>query len=128
LEAMGGKSERRGTAWRLTWPSGEQVEEAVFTAEDARALPSSTHLTLSDRRVRELVERLPRQASGQPIAISRISGLPAEVRGFWSLWRISLVAETGLDEARERRPEADLRASRILPVFLHDDGRTLAPT
>src|SRR5205807_693263 len=51
----------------------------------------------------------------QPIPRVRIDGLPAEVAGYWSLWQIRLDGR-------------NLRDSRVLPLFLHDDGRALLPT
>jgi hypothetical protein len=41
--------------------------------------------------------------------------IPAAIKGFWSLWQIGMVTH-------ERRRQ------RVLPVFVHDDGRTLQPT
>jgi hypothetical protein len=41
--------------------------------------------------------------------------LPEEIVGFWSLWRVAL------------DPDA-WRDVKILPLFLHDDGRILVPT
>ena len=115
VRAQGGTAERHGRAWRLTWPDGERLGAVVFSAADAQRDPSARHLTLEDRRVRELAERLPRFAPGQPISCLAITGLPADVRGFWSLWQVTLHA-----------PEQD--RSRVMPLFRHDDGRVLAPT
>jgi hypothetical protein len=41
--------------------------------------------------------------------------LPAEVVGYWSLWRITLDPQS-------------FRDARIIPIFHHDDGRILLPT
>ena len=49
---------------------------------------------------------------------SRACGLPsvpAEVVGYWSLWRIAL-------------DDQSLRDVKIIPIFHHDDGRILLPT
>ena len=115
VRAQGGTAERHGRAWRLTWPDGERLEAVVFSAADAQSDPSARHLTLEDPRLRELAERLPRFAPGQPIPCLAITGLPAGVRGFWSLWQVTLHA-----------PKQD--RSRVMPLFRHDDGRVLAPT
>ena len=115
VRAQGGTAERHGRAWRLTWPDGERLGAVVFSAADAQRDPSARHLTLEDPRVRELAERLPRFAPGQPISCLAITGLPAGVRGFWSLWQVTLHA-----------PDQD--RSRVMPLFRHDDGRVLAPT
>jgi hypothetical protein len=45
----------------------------------------------------------------------RISGLPETVTGVWSLWEISLSADT-------------FSRKRFLPIFVNDDGRAFLPT
>ena len=115
VRAHGGTADRDGPAWNLTWPDGERQGAVVFAAEDAQRHPSARQLTLEDPRVRGLAERLPRFAPGQPIPCLTVEGLPAEVHGFWSLWKIAL-----------HTPERD--RSRIMPLFRHENGRVLAPT
>ena len=115
LQASGGRAERNGKVWSLTWPGGDQFSEAVFTARDAELHPSAKHLTLEDHRIRALPMRLPRFVPGQPIPCISLPGLPIDVKGLWSLWRISLRS-------------VDWKRQRVMPLFLHDDGRNLAPT
>jgi hypothetical protein len=45
----------------------------------------------------------------------RFASLPAEVVGYWSLWRIAIDHQS-------------LRDVKIIPIFHHDDGRNLVPT
>ena len=104
LRAHGGRADRRGGAWDLTWPGGERSSMAG-------------PITLEDPRVRALAERLPRFAPGQPIPCLALERLPGEVEGLWSLWQITL-----------RATEQDRDRNRLLPLFRHDDGRVLAPT
>ena len=115
VQAHGGGAERHGRAWDLTWPDGEREGNVVFSARDADRAPSARHLTLEALRVRELATRIPPFAPGQPIPCLALQGLRAEVRGLWSLWRITLHA-----------PDGDWR--RVIPLFRHEDGRVLAPT
>jgi hypothetical protein len=115
VQAHGGGAERNGRAWNLTWPDGESLEAVVFSARDADRVLGARHLTLEEPRVRDLATRMPRFAPGQPIPCLTLSGLPAEVRGCWSLWRITL-----------HTPEWNQH--RVMPLFRHEDGRILAPT
>ena len=115
VRAYGGTAERDGPAWNLTWPNGDRQGAVVFAPEDAHRHATAQHLTLENPRVRGLAERLPRFAPGQPIPCLTLEGVPAEVRGFWSLWQITL-----------HTPERD--RSRIMPLFRHEDGRVLVPT
>jgi SNF2 family DNA or RNA helicase len=114
VEASGGKAERDLLAWNITWPDGEMTPGVVFYQREAEATGARL-LSLDDARVRGLATNLPRGAKGQPMPILRLSDIPAEVCGVWSLWRVALCA----DNERELR---------ILPVFRHDDGRILGPT
>jgi len=50
-----------------------------------------------------------------PIPCVRIASLPAEVVGYWSLWRVAI-------------DNRSLRDLKIIPIFHHDDGRNLVPT
>ncbi|RMD96331.1 MAG: helicase [Bacteroidetes bacterium] len=115
LRAHGGKAERKNGAWDLTWPDGERLTHVVFTGQEAEENPLSQHLTLEDPRVRGLATRLPLFAPGQPIPVITLPGLPSEIVGFWSLWRIAITSE-GSDR------------QRIMPLFASDAGRVYTPT
>jgi superfamily II DNA or RNA helicase len=114
LETAGGRAERDLFAWNITWPDGAVTPGVVFHQRQAEATGAQL-LSLEDVRVRGLASSLPRAAQGQPVSVLRLPDLPSEVRGIWSLWRVALCAD-------------DERQVRVLPVFRHDDGRTLAPT
>lgn len=44
-----------------------------------------------------------------------MDGIPESIRGLWSLWQIGMIT-------------SDRRRQRLLPIFVHDDGRVLQPT
>jgi hypothetical protein len=115
VESRGGRAQRQGAAWRLEWPDGAVTESAVFSGKDLVEHPTAVHLTTEQPRIRGLASHLPRFVPGQPISSMSLCGVAAEVRGYWSLWRIDA-----------RGPEWAER--RILPLFVHDDGRVLGPT
>lgn len=115
LRAHGGRVEKHGQAWELLWPNGDNDSNVVFTGKDAEKAPTARQLTLEDPRIRGLVMRLPRFAPGQPIPYIKLQGLTSEVKGFWSLWRINIHTD-------------DWNRQCIMPLFLHDDGRSLLPT
>ena len=115
VQAHGGGAERNGRAWNVTWPNGESLGAVVFSAKDAEKMPSARHLTLEEPRVRGLATRIPRLAPGQPIPCLSLKGVPVAVRGFWSLWRITLHTP-------------DWNRHRVMPLFRQEDGRILAPT
>jgi hypothetical protein len=116
LASHGGRAQQQQETWRLTWPDGETLPAAVFTRAAAAAQPTARQLTLEDERLRKLVTDLPEFVATQPIPCIRLPGLPENVRGFWSLWRIELHA---VDGSRQR----------LLPLFMREeDGRLFHPT
>jgi len=52
---------------------------------------------------------------GMPILSLTLASLSLEVRGYWSLWRLTITCQTTSREC-------------IYPIFIHDDGRSLTPT
>ncbi len=114
LAAHNGIAQKDKT-WNLTFPTGEQLNNVVFTATEAATLPDATHLTLEDARIRGIVMVKTSFAQGQPIPCITIPTLPADVRGFWSLWRLTIYTD-------------DWNQQRIMPLFLNNTGRVFLPT
>jgi hypothetical protein len=114
LQSTCGAAARRGMAWDLVWPNGQTDTNVVFTIKDLEETPTAQHLTLDNSRVRGLAMRLPHFAPGQPILRLALPDLPADLSGYWSLWRIKIHSD-------------ERNRWRIFPLFLHDDGRCLTP-
>jgi superfamily II DNA/RNA helicase len=115
LRSHNGKAQKQDKTWNLTLPTGEQLNNIVFTATEAAAIPNAQHLTLEDTRIRGMVTAKTSFVEGQPIPILSIPGLPTDICGFWSLWLISIYTE-------------DWNQQRIMSLFLHDNGRIFLPT
>jgi superfamily II DNA or RNA helicase len=115
LEAHGGTVKREGQTWDLTWPTGEKTKGVVFSSRDIDTTSWAFHLTLEDSKLQDLVTHLPRFAKGQSVPCLTLPGIPSDVQGFWSLWRIVIDI-------------TDWKKQRIMPIFLHDNGRVLLPT
>lgn len=115
LPARGGAAEKIGDAWRIRWSDGTESKRACFDARTAEQSPDIEWLTLEDPRARAVISELPRCVAGQPLPQVRIAGLPDSVRGVWSLWEISLAADS-------------FNRRRFMAVFTTDDGRTFMPT
>lgn len=114
LKAEGGSVQRDLLAYHLTWPDGHRMENVCFFAREAQDR-GLTHISLENPRVRALIEGLPRAIAGENIPTFIVSGIPSEIRGIWSLWQVALRTSSR-------------QQVRILPLFCHDDGRTLLPT
>jgi len=119
LDTFGGKYEKnRGGAigtWNLTWPDGETMEGVFFALRENTVHTKGEYLSLENNKIRGLSMNLPRFVPGQPIPYVSQPGLSPDIRGFWSLWSISL--ETAKWDQR-----------KILALFVHEDGRNLIPT
>lgn len=114
LRAHGGQVRQDGPLHDLTWPDGMVWERVIFHRRDAH-LPGVRLATLEEPRIRELTTRLPRFVPGQPIPNLRLADISLEIAGWWALFRVTVRA-------------ADWAVHRILPLFVHDDGRVLPPT
>lgn len=114
LRSEGGKVQRDLFGYSLEWPDGSRMERVSFHSRDAQDR-GMQHVSLEDNRIRRLVQQLPRVVVTEPIPSVRFGGVPAEVVGYWSLWRITLDPQS-------------FRDARIIPIFHHDDGRILLPT
>lgn len=116
LKAHGGNVIQRERGWDLLWPDGEMMTEVTFRASDQEAAPSLRYVNLNEPRLRKLLKPSP-FLPGQPFFRLRMPDLPASVRGYWALWRVGLETVDG-----------SWRQQRLVPLFLHDDGRVLLPT
>jgi superfamily II DNA or RNA helicase len=114
LRCEGGKVQKDLFGYSLQWPDGSRMDRVSFHSRDAQD-KGLQHVSLEDPRIRRLVQQLPRVAPTEPIPCVRFASLPAEVVGYWSLWRIAL-------------DDQSLRDVKIIPLFHHDDGRNLLPT
>lgn len=100
--------------YRLVWPDGTSQRRAVFSRQEAKEA-GTTLLSLEDPRIRNLTAGLPQFAPGQPLGAVTLDGISDKVSGTWSLWRIALRTQDG-------------RSHRVMPLFVSDEGRVLAPT
>jgi hypothetical protein len=114
LRAEGGSVVRDLFDLSLTWPDGTRMNRVTFDRKVAQDRLLD-HVSLGDDRIRDLVERLPRAVPSQPITRVSLPDFLSEIIGFWTLWRIALDPDSWRD-------------AKILPLFLHDDGRILIPT
>ena len=119
LNAYGGGYEKNRDGatqtWNLTWPDGDSMEDVFFALRENILQAKGRYLSLENNKIRGLSLHLPRFVRGQPIPYVNLPGLSPDIKGFWSLWNITL-----------QRSDWDQRKS--LALFVHDDGRNLIPT
>lgn len=109
----GGEFEAELDALKIRWPGTKQPE--AFSLPGRERVPGAALLSLEHPRIRALLSRLPRVGRGALVPSLVLKGLPEGIAGCWSLWEIRL------------RGDAVTR-TRLAPVFVHQDGRTLQPT
>jgi len=115
LDAHGGTIKHNGDTLQIRWPNEQETRRIAFPTKKWNLPVGAEVLSLEHPRIRGLLTRLPRHTPGRPIESIKLDGIPDEVRGFWSLWQIGMLT-------------SDRRHQRILPAFVHDDGRVLQPT
>jgi superfamily II DNA or RNA helicase len=115
LDAFGGKYEAELDAIRIQWPGETQVHRYALPTRTATPPPKTELLRLDHPKVRGILGRLPRYVPGMPVPRLRFPSLPGDLSGLWSLWEVSIVTQ-------------DRQKRRMMPLFVHDDGRMLAPT
>ena len=111
---QGGDARADDTGYRLQWPNGDVQRRAVFSRQEAEK-PGTALVSLEDAQVRRLTARFTQFAPGQPLVAVLLEGISDKVAGTWSLWRIAL-------RARNRC------SHRMMPLFVSEEGRLLAPT
>ncbi len=121
LASAGGQAQQQDGVYRLRWPDGAETPAAVFHPAQAQKHPAASYLTLQDERLRSLVDTLATLHPGEAIPCGVVPGLPANLNGIWSLWRIRLI-----------QPGAPTPAApsfqRLLPLFINEKGRVFLPT
>lgn len=111
LEYCGGTIEGTRERWNIRFPDGTGLENVSFHVPEKWEHDVS-HLTVDHEQVWPLVRHIPRYLEGEAIPVLSPGGLPAGVRGTWSLHQVTAGSET----------------EGFFPFFLHDDGRVLHPT
>jgi len=114
--------------WRLTWPDGFE-HEACFT-DSASRVP---RVGLEEPRIRGLLQSIPMFVPGQSIAVILLPGLAKDIRGYWSLWEISISGGTTSMRSQDSQAGKTVHSQgihrrKIMPLFVTDDGRVLVPT
>ena len=111
----GGKAEKENQCWHIEWPGEKKSIKAVFSGKDFENNPSAHFLTLKDDKILEISSYLHQFVPTQPIPSVVLHSLMPDIKGVWSLWQISL-------------SEGNWHRRKILPLFIHEDGRYLLPT
>jgi superfamily II DNA or RNA helicase len=115
LDANGGSYGLDRGVLSVRWPGTADTESECFCASTQFSDITHPRLSLDHPRVRGMISALPRYVPGQPVLNTTLSDIPPNIQGYWSLWQIVM-------RTTERKD------TRIMPLFLHDDGRILQPT
>jgi superfamily II DNA or RNA helicase len=115
LDAFGGKYEAELDAIRIQWPGETQMHRYALPSRTTTPPPKTELLRLDHPKVRGILSRLPRYVVGMPVPHVCFSSLPGNLSGLWSLWEVSIITQ-------------DRQKRRMMALFVHDDGRMLAPT
>ena len=115
VRAQGGLAQPTGRGWLLQWPENTDLQNTTFQPIRGQVDETDVQLTIESPRVRSLVDALDVWPVGRTIPVAQLSGLPDGITGTWSLWRVTVSAP-------------DWERQGFFPLFVHRDGRVLAPT
>lgn len=108
VTARGGSVQRTTLGWTIAFPDGTVLREVVFRPDSDDV--GQTYLALDHPEIQRMLEQVPQEVHGGPLARLVSIALPKGIRGVWSLWELTL----RYGEAKDRR---------IFPLFVSDDGR-----
>jgi superfamily II DNA or RNA helicase len=115
LDAFGGGYEAELDSLKIQWPGETHMQRYALPTRTGTPPPETELLRLDHPKVRGMLSRMPRFVPGMPVPSLSVPSLPANIAGIWSLWEINIIAP-------------DRQHRRMSPLFVHDDGRVLAPT
>jgi len=109
-----GDVEKSLDGWQITWPDGVEDTSAVFSINDLEKYPDSKFLSVAHDKIKKLIEYDNLPHIPETIEIT-CGNLPSSISGTWSLWTL--------------RVENELyQQFRVLPFFIHDNGKIFMTT
>jgi len=115
LDAFGGSLKQKDECFEIKWPNESEKQLAIFPGNLPQAPEGAEILNLEHPRIRKMMTNWRRLAAGRPIQKVKAKDIIETIHGYWSLWQI-------------RMNTMVRQYQRIMPLFLHDDGRNLQPT
>ena len=112
----GGTATKQKQDWSLRLPDGSAIPHAVFNLKELEKNPLASFLAVNNKAVSDMLAELVRhRESGSKIPCIASKDLPSAVHGTFALYKLDVKS-------------GDWSRSRVLPVFLADDGRTFNNT
>jgi len=112
----GGSAIRKKQDWTIRLPNGSEILHTVFNLKDLEKNPTATFLAINQREVSDMLsELIKHNETGSIIPSVTCKDLPATIHGVFALYKLDVKS-------------GDWSRTRILPVFLSDDGRTFSGT
>jgi hypothetical protein len=110
----GGDAQKQLSGWELRWPDGNIDRNVTFNAAELQLWPDAEFLSIGNPRIKSLLKNLlDKECLDCPVI--KIKSLPETVEGVWALWRISASS-------------AEWERHRVLPLFIHRNGKVFHPT
>ena len=112
----GGSATKQKLDWNIHMPNGELLSHAVFNLKDLEKSPAATFLAVNNQTITDMLHELVRRnESGDQIPRLSCSSLPGSIHGVFALYKLTVTS-------------GSWNRSRVLPVFLSDDGRAFNST
>ena len=112
----GGAATRQKQDWSIRLPDGTMIPHAVFNLKDLEKNPAAAFLAVNRSEVSDmLLELMRHHETGSRIPVISCQDLPSAVNGTFALYKLDVKS-------------GDWSRSRVLPIFLSDDGRPFSNT
>lgn len=115
LDAFGGSLEQKDECVEIRWPNESDGQLAAFHGNSSKTPEGTEMLYLQHPRIRTMMSDWQRFPVGRSIQKVKAKDVIETIHGYWSLWQIRMSTKV-----RQHQ--------KVMPVFLHDDGRNLRPT
>ena len=109
----GGSFSKKNIGYDIRWPDGEMMNDISFLKDDAEQ-NNLNFISLENKKIRNIVNTTANFVSGQKIIQILLEQIPSTIEGLWSLWQVGIKENKSI--------------LKIFPMFIHKDGRNLAPT
>lgn len=112
----GGSATKQKQDWSIRLPNGLSIPHVVFNLKDLEKNPTATFFAINRKEVTDMLfELIKHIETDTRIPSISCKDLPSSIHGIFALYKLDVSS-------------GDWSRSRILPVFLSDDGRSFSST
>lgn len=112
LKSKGVTPIKHGELYNLSFPDGSNIMNSRFSQQTTL---KGKLVTINHPSIKQIYQHTPHYVPGMNIPVIRISNIPSQLTGYWSLW-----------EAKIESTHSQVKS--MFPVFINDQQRFLKPS